>query len=168
MTYDLAWLVKNYADFFSDFGIEQPVLLAHYDEWKLQSNDRSVTGYLWYLFHVLLGETQKQMTNRVDYHRNLHDIYVKMLEFRVGVEKQNGNKIVQAIIKNRILQWQLEMAAPFRLQAISLDCCAFCESINGKDFSPEEVLENPHFASDQCSKEGACSCGYSSITQKAV
>ena len=79
MTYDLIWLVKNYGDFFRDFGIGEEELTTHFEEWKRQSNNSAVQDYLWYLFHVLVGETKKQLTNSGDLHRNLHDIYIRML-----------------------------------------------------------------------------------------
>lgn len=164
MTQDVDWLVKNYASFFKKFGIDKTTLAGHYEAWKTQSNEGTVKAYLWYLFHVLLGETKKQVTNRSDYHRNLHDIYIAMLEFTVGVEGRNGNPIILAIIRNRIQQWQTEITYPFRLQAISLNCCSYCEQFNGQEFSPEEVLQKPHFASDQCTKKDGCSCGYMPVT----
>ena len=160
MTHDLNWLVENYAAFFEKFGISKNDLLTHYATWKEQRQNDSVTDYLWYLFHVLLGETKKQVTTAGDLHRNLHEIYLLMLEFRVNVEGQKDNQLVQLIIKNRIRQWQEELPYPFRLQAISLNCCPYCESINGQVFEPEQVLQNPHFASAQCTKESGCSCGY--------
>ena len=160
MTYDTAWMVKRYGDFFEKFGIDDKALLAHFDEWKAESNDDSVTNYIWYLFHVLLGETRKQVTSQPDYFRSVHEIYLMMLEFRVGVEGQKDNSLVQAIIKNRIRLWQTELPYSFQLQAISLNCCDFCESINGQVFTAEEVLHHTHFATEKCTKEGGCSCGY--------
>ena len=160
MAPDLDWLVKNYAAFFENFGIDSNDLIAHFEVWKTESKDSSVTNYLWYLFHVLLGETRKQVSNPSDYHRNMHDIYLKMLEFRTGVEGQKVNSLVQLIIQNRIQQWQHELPYKFRLQAISLNCCDYCELINGQVFEVEEVLKNPYFASSQCTKETGCSCGY--------
>jgi hypothetical protein len=160
MTYDLNWLVENYASFFEKFGIGQNALRQHFDEWKEKTGRDSVKDYLWYLFHVLLGETEKQVTTASDLHRNLHEIYLLMLEFRVNIEGQKDNQLVQLIIKNRIRQWQEDLPYPFRLQAVSINCCSYCESINGQIFEAEQVLQNPHFASEQCTKESGCSCGY--------
>ena len=160
MTHTLDWLLQQYGSFFQKFGIEQNDLVSHYTIWKEKSGDESVTNYLWYLFHVLLGETRKQLTNPGDYHRNLHEIYLMMLAFRVNVEGQKDNGLVQAIIKNRIQLWQRELPYPFRLQAISLNCCSYCESINGQVFEADDVLKNPHFASPHCTAEKGCSCGY--------
>jgi hypothetical protein len=160
MSFDLDWLVKNYASFFEKFGIGNNELVAHFNDWKAQRKSSSVTDYLWYLFHVLLGETRKQVTQPADYHRNLDEIYIKILEFRTGVEGQKDNPLIRQIIRNRIQQWQHELSKPFRLQAISIDCCPYCERINGQVFDVEQVLQEPYFASDQCTKESGCSCGY--------
>ena len=160
MTYSIDWLVQHYASFFDSFGIESRTLVSHFAEWKEKSNSDSVRDYLWYLFHVLLGETKKQITNATDYHRNLHEIYLKMLEFRVSVEEQKDNQLVQLIIRNKIQQWQYELPYPFHLQAISLNCCPYCERINGQFFEPEQVIEDPYFASAHCTNEQGCSCGY--------
>lgn len=160
MTYNIDWLVQQYASFFQKFGIDRNDLISHYGFWREKSGSDSVTDYLWYLFHVLLGETKKQVTDQSDYHRNLHEIYLMMLEFRVNVEGQKDNSLVQLIIKNRIQLWQRELPYPFRLQAISLNCCPYCESINGQVFDAEQVLKNPHFASPECTNNPGCSCGY--------
>lgn len=160
MTYDIPWLTEQYAPFFEGFGIGRNDLVAHYDVWKEQTGKEAVTDYLWYLFHVLLGETKKQVGNAIDYHRNLHGIYLMMLEFRVSVEGQKDNSLVQAIMKNRIQLWKIELPYPFRLQAISTNCCAHCESINGQVFEADDVLRNTHFATGACTKESGCSCGY--------
>ena len=109
MTYNLEWLVQQYASFFEKFGISRDDLIAHYVIWREKTSDASVTNYLWYLFQVLLGETQKQISHPGDYHRNLHDIYLMMLAFRVKVEGQKDNNLVQLIIKNRIQLWQQEL-----------------------------------------------------------
>jgi len=160
MTHDLDWLLKNYASFFEEFGIGPNDLTAHFETWKQQAGNDAVTNYLWYLFHVLLGETRKQVTSAGDYHRNLHEIYLKMLEFRLTVEGQKDNGLVQLIMKNKIRQWQAELPYAFRLQALSLNCCPYCEQINGQVFGVEQVLHNPHFATEQCTNEQGCSCGY--------
>jgi hypothetical protein len=160
MTHNMDWLVQRYASFFQKFGIERDELISHYEFWKEKSGATSITDYLWYLFHVLLGETRKQVPDSGDLYRNLHEIYLVMLEFRLNVEGQKDNSLVQLIIKNRIQLWQRELPYPFRLQAISLNCCPYCESINGQVFEAEEVLRNPHFASPQCTAEQGCSCGY--------
>lgn len=160
MIYNVDWLVQQYSPFFEKFGIDHNDLINHYEFWKEKSESDSVTDYLWYLFHVLLGETKKQVADPGDYHRNLHEIYLMMLEFRVNVEGQKDNALVQAIIKNRIQLWQRELPYPFRLQAISLNCCPYCESINGQVYVAEEVLKAPYFASEHCTNEKGCSCGY--------
>jgi hypothetical protein len=160
MTIDINWLVEQYAPFFEGFGIMPHDLIAHYAVWKEQSGEQAVTDYLWYLFHVLLGETKKQVSNPVDYHRNLHEIYLIMLEFRVGVEGQKDNSLVQAIMKNRIRLWQIELPYPFQLQAVSTNCCPHCEQINGQVFEADAVLRNTYFATAACTKESGCSCGY--------
>ncbi|MBB1284801.1 hypothetical protein HRH25_10500 [Flavisolibacter sp. BT320] len=160
MTKDLDWLVKTYGDFFGKFGVDKETLLSHYDAWKVQSGQTAVTDYLWHLFHVLIGETKKQVSDPVDLHRNLHEIYLLMLEFRVNVEGQKDNALVQLIIKNRIRQWQAELPYPFHLQAVSINCCPHCERINGQIFEPEAVLHNTHLATQECTKETGCSCGY--------
>jgi hypothetical protein len=160
MTIDINWLVEQYASFFESFGIGRNDLIAHYAVWKEQSGKQSVTDYLWYLFHVLLGETRKQVSNPIDYHRNLHDIYLMMLEFRVAVEGQKDNSLVQAIIKNRIQLWKIELPYPFQLQAISTNCCSHCEQINGQVFEADAILHNTYFATAACTKESGCSCGY--------
>lgn len=156
----LDWLVTHYGEFFESFGIDSTALRLHFEEWKIKSGETAVADYLWYLFHVLLGETRKQVSNPADYHRNLHEIYVKMLSFRLDVEGQKDNALVQLIIKNKILQWQYELSYPFRLQAISLNCCAHCEKINGQVFDAERVLADPYFAEPSCTRENGCSCGY--------
>ncbi|MDQ3279093.1 MAG: hypothetical protein M3Q06_12260 [Bacteroidota bacterium] len=160
MTKDLNWLLAEYSTYFASFGIGKEALLSHYEEWKGQSSEQGVTDYLWYLFHVLLGETKKQVSNPSDLHRNLHEIYMQMLSFRVTVEGQKDNMLVQLIIQNKIRQWQAELTYPFQLQAVSINCCPHCESINGQVFKPEQVLRHPHFASKECTKETGCSCGY--------
>ena len=160
MTYDLPWLVENYAPFFEKFGIGKSELVDHYAVWQEKSGNTAVTDYLWYLFHVLLGETKKQVTTATDLHRNLHEIYLQMLSFRVNVEGQKDNKLVQLIIRNRIQQWQHELPFKFRLQAVSLNCCPYCERINGREYEAEQVLNDPYFASPQCTNEQGCSCGY--------
>jgi hypothetical protein len=83
-----------------------------------------------------------------------------MLEFRVNVEGQNGNPIIQLIIRNRIQQWQAELPYPFQVQAVAINCCPHCESINGQTFEPQQALLYPHFASEKCTKASGCSCGY--------
>jgi hypothetical protein len=160
MTFDIDRLVEQYATFFEGFGIGRNDLVAHYDKWKEQSGGQAATDYCWYLFHVLLGETKKQVSNPVDYHRNLHEIYLMMLEFRINVEGQKDNSLVQAIIKNRIQLWKIELPYPFQLQAIALNCCPHCEEINGQIFAADEVLRNTYFATAACTKETGCSCGY--------
>lgn len=160
MTQNLDRMVQQYGSFFEKFGIGRNDLVQHYETWKEESGSEAPTEYLWYLFHVLLGETKKQVTNPGDYHRNLHEIYLMMLEFRVNIEGQKDNSLVQAIIKNRILLWQLELPYPFRLQAISLNCCDYCEQINGQVFDAAEVLQHTYFATAQCTNEKGCSCGY--------
>lgn len=168
MTKDLDWLVKEYGAFFEKFGIDKGAIQAHYEEWKEQSGQSAVTDYLWYLFHVLSGETKKQVDNPSDLHRNLHEIYLLMLEFRVNVEGQKDNALVQLIIKNRIRQWQAELPYPFHLQAVSLNCCSHCESINGQVFTPEQVMHNTHFATQDCTKETGCSCGYMPVAAASL
>lgn len=158
--HDMDWLVKNYASFFEGFGIGTSALISHYGEWQVQSRDTSINHYLWYLFHVLIGESKKQLSSRSDLHRNLHEIYLKMLEFRINVEQQKDNGLVQLIMKNKIQQWQAELSYRFHLQAVSLNCCPHCEAINGRIYEAEQVLQNPYFASEQCTKETGCSCGY--------
>ena len=160
MAKNLDWLVKEYGAFFHSFGIGKEALETHYEEWKQQTGTQAVTDYLWYLFHVLIGETKKQVADPGDLHRNLHEIYMQMLSFRVGVEKQKDNTLVQLIIQNKVRQWQAELPYPFHLQAVALNCCPHCESINGQLFEPRQVLHNPHFASRECTKESGCSCGY--------
>ncbi len=160
MAHDINWLVEQYASFFEKFGISGGDLVAHYTAWQEKTGEKAVTDYLWYLFHVLLGETKKQVGNAPDYHRNLHDIYLMMLEFRVSVEGQKDNSLVQAIIKNRIQLWQIELPYPFQLQAISINCCPHCEEINGQVFAADDVLRNTYFATAECTKETGCSCGY--------
>lgn len=160
MTKDLHWLLDEYGAFFTSFGIGKEALANHYNEWKQQSNAQAVTDYLWYLFHVLIGETKKQVADPSDLHRNLHEIYMQMLSFRVAVEGQKDNTLVQLIIQNKIRQWQAELTSSFHLQAVSLNCCSYCESINGQIFEPGQVLRNPYFASKECTKETGCSCGY--------
>ena len=168
MTKDLDWLVKEYGAFFQKFGVGKEALETHYTEWKAQSGQTAITDYLWYLFHVLIGETKKKVSDPVDLHRNLHEIYLLMLEFRVNVEGQKDNALVQLIIKNRIRQWQAELPYPFHLQAVSLNCCPHCERINGQVFSPEEVLRNTHFATGECTKETGCSCGYIPVSAASL
>lgn len=160
MTKDLEWLTSEYGEFFASFGIAKEDVVSHYEVWKQQSHQTAVTDYLWYLFHVLIGETKKQVTIPSDLYRNLHEIYMQMLTFRVNVERERDNALVQLIIQNKIRQWQAELPYPFHLQAVSLDCCPHCESINGQIFEPGQVLRNPHFASKECTKESGCSCGY--------
>jgi hypothetical protein len=160
--------VKEYGAFFQKFGIGREALESHYKEWKEQSGQTAVTDYLWYLFHVLIGETRKQVADPSDLHRNLHEIYLLMLEFRVNVEGQKDNALVQLIIKNRIRQWQAELPYPFYLQAISLNCCPHCESINGQIFEPEQVLRNTHFATQECTRETGCSCGYIPVAASSL
>lgn len=160
MTYSIDWLVQQYADFFEKFGIGRQILVAHFEEWKNGNTRRSVTDYVWYLFDVLIGETKKQVSNPVDYHRNLHEILLTMLSFRVNVEAQKDNNLVQAIIKNKVQLWQHELPYPFRLQAVSLNCCPHCEQINGQIFSVDAILTEPYFASEQCTAPTGCSCGY--------
>lgn len=168
MIKDLDWLVKEYGVFFQKFGIDKTALQSHYNEWKGQSGQSAVTDYLWYLFHVLIGETKKQVASPSDLHRNLHEIYLLMLEFRVNVEGQKDNALVQLIIKNRILQWQAELPYPFHLQAVALNCCAHCESINGQVFTSEQVMHNTHFATEACTKETGCSCGYMPVAAASL
>ena len=160
MSFDLDWLVNNYASFFEKFGISRTDLVAHFNDWKAQSKRSSVTDYLWYLFHVLLGETMKQVSQPADLHRNLDEIYLKMLAFRTGVEVRKDNPLIRQIIRNRIQLWQHELSQPFRLHSISIDCCSYCERINGQVFEVEQVLQDPYFASEKCTKETGCSCGY--------
>ena len=166
MEYNLDWLINDYGAFLLKFGLDEESVRSHYTVWKERSGVESVRDYLWYLFHVILGETAKQLKNPRDLQKNNLEIYTAMWFFRTHVEGQKANDLQQLINDTRIRLWQTELPFHFKVKVLSGQCCPYCDQLNNQLFAADDLLQHHSFVTGQCSNETGCTCSITPVAER--
>jgi hypothetical protein len=164
MTYDIDWLISSYMPFFKKFGMNEPNLRAEYEIWKGKTKNDRVKDYLWYIFQEMLMAVAKQFKTEKDFYTYNRDIYFKMWEFRIRVEKKKDNRLLQSIHECDVRLYMIDISYQFKVEMITGHCCSYCDSLDGKQVTPEDYLQNKYLASDQCTRESGCNCTVTSVS----
>jgi hypothetical protein len=166
MEYNLEWLMNDYGKFLEKFGLDETSVRSHYPEWQGRSGLDSAKDYLWYLLQVILGETAKQVKEPLDLQKNNLEIYTAMWFFRTHVEGQRSNELQQLINDTKVRLWQLELPFHFKVKVAGVNCCSYCDQLNGQLFKPNEILQHHPFAVNHCTNEAGCSCTISPLAER--
>lgn len=156
----IEWLLKNYANFFYKFGINEIEILKRYETFQIKKSG-VIEDFLWGLFNYIIIENSKNANSLIELYKNNHCIYLEMVSFRRKYEKKKENRLWKFVIENA-LKRDIENLSSHRLQyaveIITCDDCESCHSIKGKIISVEEALNNKTIPYDTCSRDKGCCC----------
>jgi hypothetical protein len=161
MTQTIDWLVQAYMPFFRIYGMTEENVRDTFEEWKQQSKNDSVKDYLWYVFQQMLQIIPTQVSPDTEaYHDLIKAVYKQMWEFLVRVENKAGNHIKKQMHYHELELWKIQSRYKQVVEIISGQCCPYCDSLNGKTFSFDEILKLQPLASKQCTRKWGCNCCY--------
>ena len=167
MSYTIDWLVKKYMSFFTEYGITEQNIREQYEVWKNKSNRDDAKHYLWFVFQqmVILIPTQTEQDSPRQ-HRLLRDVYFKMGEFMVTIEKKNGNHVKHLMLYHEIKGNDYQSTIELKIRIISGHCCPFCDALDKRELTFEEVLNDQPLASNKCTRQYGCNCTYAYFPQR--
>ena len=166
MEHNIDWLVTGYGNFLEKFGLDKAGVRTHYHEWQDKTGREDVHDYLWYLFQVILGETNKQVKDPLDLQKNLHEIYTAMWYFGTQVEGRKATDLQQLVMDTRVRVWQLELPCYFRVKLMASNCCPYCDHLDGQLFSPEDMLQHQSFSLAKCTNDEGCACFFAPVVDR--
>ena len=164
--YTLDWFLKEYSELFDELDVsEELVRNKHIEFQNNQPSNSNNKDFFWSFFQYLILETSKYSGDLGKMYSKQRSIYFAMTYFRREHEKSNANEILRLFFKA-----DLKMGRPSRLEMQvvihSGHCCDYCDSLGGKKFDLDVVLEKEFLASDNCTNKKGCNCCYSKVPKK--
>lgn len=163
---DIDWIITNQMNFLEKFGLYESVIRQYYEDWKKLQPEASANDYLWHVFQTLLDSVVEKFNTEEQLYELNFEIYSKMREFLVKVEKRNANHILKMMNENQLRLWKIRANFKSEVEIISGHCCEFCDSLNNKRISFEEAIEKRYLASKNCTNKYGCNCCYSQVSVK--
>jgi hypothetical protein len=158
----LEWIIEKYLSYFQTFHLTEDALRTYYSQFKSLLPTASDGDFLWHVFQLIVKEIAKQSHSEEQLYRLNEGVYLKMWEYLVTVENKNGNHVMRLHNENQLRLWQLQFQLKFKwhIVIISGHCCPYCDSLDEKELTFEEALEQQPLASKHCTRELGCNCCY--------
>jgi hypothetical protein len=167
MSYTIDWLINTYMGFFKEYGMAEDNIREEFEAWKNKTQRDDVKDFLWYVFQqMVLIIPQQTFPHTEQQHRLLKNVYFKMWELRRIFEGKKANHIMKLKLFHEIKANYFQASTPLKVEVISGGCCPFCDSLDGKLYSFEEVLKEQPLASSRCTQKSGCTCTYAFVPQR--
>ncbi|APU09832.1 hypothetical protein A5M85_05920 [Cellulophaga lytica] len=154
-------IIHEYGSLLNNLGLENKVIKSDCLNWR--DNDKgSNNDYLWYLFNKLLSDNKK--LNPLQILEKNKNIYYKMGLFVMKYEQGNRNTYTRMSFDAELNSYVLkdkDSLIEFVTAVVNKNCCEYCDSFNGLELSPSDMLNTQPLASDKCTNLYGCNCVYS-------
>lgn len=158
--------VKNYGQTFAAYGFPISELKTRFENSTNQKKYPNTADLIWSLFQELLLKAGQQAKTEYELYEGQWKIYAAMLDFRRKTEKSKANEILQLHLKAYVQMSSSQSTLNLKCKIISGACCEYCNSLDGKNFEIQEVLDKQFLGSENCTNEKGCNCCYSLVPER--
>lgn len=158
-------IITKYSSFFIQFGLNELHIRKSYENWN-KGESQNIKDFLWFLFQSLLYNVENNSSSEVDKYSKQRIIYLQMVDFKRRFEKKKANEILQLFFETDIKLNFTRSNISLKAMIVSGCCCPYCDSLNQKTFTCEEVLNKKYLGSINCTNERGCNCCYAFVSQR--
>lgn len=159
------WLIKNYIDFFKEFGMNEDNIRRYHNEWKEEFTE-SIEDFLWHIFNHLLHQNSFQSQDFIGLMNRNRDIYSQMLFFRRNIEGKKGNRILKILNQTKLSIQNEDSGLYWDVVVIGDDECEAYQKIKDKKFPIKDVIKKDVIPYDNCKRERGCVCEYGYLARR--
>lgn len=159
------WLIKNYIDFFQEFGMEEDNIRKYYAEWKLKFGER-IEDFLWHIFNHLLQENATQSQDIKGFYKRSWLIYSEMVRFRRKHEGKKENELWEQAVKNKLAMTYEQATIELDAFVIGAPECEALQEIKDIKLPIGEMVKKDIIPYNKCTRERGCVCFYSCLGRK--
>ncbi len=155
----IEWLINNHLPFLEKFGLDEKKIRDYYETWKVGKQSISINDYFWHILQKIIEQIAVQSQDEIQACELNIETYFIMWNFLRKVERKNANHVFKAMQLNKLRLAELQ-SGPYKKEVIFLSghCCPYCNELNGKKFSFEEMIQGEYLGSSNCTNEYGCNC----------